>query len=166
MPFYNLFHSGERLLPIENNDEDIALRVWFNLGTSVERVITISMDSSKNYSGLLIEYGTLYKKRFFRKGYRKSNEFFRKNEIVPKSGFENFFDLLNNLQVLNYESQKSFELITDHKPFSLFVIEYKNKENYNQFKFYPMNSSENEYKIYKEIDDFIKEELLYNLRIN
>lgn len=144
MPFYNLFYTAERLFPIESNDDETVFRVWFNLGTSVERVLTVSVDTIGSYSGTLTEYGEHYSKYIFRKGYRPTKSFYRENSIKPKNGFENLFANLSLLELLTLEDREEVEIVP-HEPFSIFVIEYKDKDDYNQFRFYSSNNLREEY---------------------
>ena len=62
MPFYSMNYNGERLFPIESNKDIKVFRAWLNLSTSVERVITVSVDSDSTYNGTLIEFGKHYRK--------------------------------------------------------------------------------------------------------
>lgn len=167
MPFYNLFYTAERLFPIESNDDETVFRVWFNLGTSVERVITISTDTIGTYSGILTEFGEHYRKNIFRKGYRPTNGFYRKNSIKPKNGFESFFANLNMLEPLTLDDREEVEIVP-HEPFSIFVIEYKNKDDYNQFKFYSSNyyNNENTQDKYDKIKSLIINEFFHYLRFD
>ena len=63
LPFKNLGYSGERILPIKDNNSKSTFRVWFNNSTSIDRVITISRDSIFGFQGKLVEIGYMSKKK-------------------------------------------------------------------------------------------------------
>lgn len=132
MPFRNMAYSGERLFPLEKNDSELAFRVWINNGTSIDRVITVSFDSSFMNQGKLNEFGFLEKK-----GILKSREiqFYNYKNISPKNGFAHFFQTIDSLNLIDYPSQDSFDYVINHQPFSLYVIEIKKGRKYNQFHF-------------------------------
>ena len=48
MPFRNMGYSVERLFPIQHSTGEKMFRVWFNNGTSIDRIITVSSDSIFN----------------------------------------------------------------------------------------------------------------------
>lgn len=165
MPFKNLSYSGERLFPLEKNLSEEAFRVWFNNGTSIDRVITVSYDSSLKNQANLVEFGFLVKKGLLKSGYKK---FFNEKSINPRSGFESFFHAIDSLGLMSYPSQSSFDYMIDHQPFSFYVVEVKKGSKYNQFYFrthFPNRSMEvsKEYEaiqrlIFKEFDfDFYME---------
>lgn len=132
MPFRNMEYSGERLFPLEKNDSKIAFRVWINNGTSIDRVITVSFDSSFMNQCRLNEFGFLVKKGILKS---RNIRFFNDKEIIPKNGFDNFFQTIDSLKLIDYSSQDSFDYVLDHQPFSLYVVEIKNNNKYNQFQF-------------------------------
>jgi hypothetical protein len=132
MPFRNMSYSGERLFPLEKNDSKIAFRAWINNGTSIDRVITVSFDSSLEDQAKLIEFGFLIKKGIFKS---KDKRFYNDQKITPKSGFNHFFQTIDSLNLINYSSQDSFDYVLNHQPFSLYVIEIKEGNKYNQFYF-------------------------------
>jgi hypothetical protein len=132
MPFRNMSYSGERLFPLEKNDSKIAFRAWINNGTSIDRVISVSFDSSFLNQGKLIEFGFLTKKGILN---HKDNRFYNDKNIIPKSGFDHFFQTIDSLNLINYSSQDSFDYVLNHQPFSLYVIEIKKDNKYNQFQF-------------------------------
>jgi hypothetical protein len=132
MPFRNLSYSGERLLPIQENNSEKIFRVWFNNGTSVDRIITVSYDSLFEYQSKFQEIGILQKKSLFRS---KDIKIFNETDITPQSGFKNFFLKIDSLNLLEYTNQVDFEYLINHQPFSLYVIEIKDKGKYNQFSF-------------------------------
>lgn len=156
MPYFNYFYSGDRLFPIKINDDEISIRVWINLGTSTERVITVSRDSSELFSGTLIQYGEDYKKNLLKKGYSPSKSFFKTIEIKPKNGFENFFATAEKLKFIDVKNQEEL-VVSLHRPISIFVIEYKINSEYNVFKFYSADGKA-EGKEYQEIQDFLLQE--------
>jgi len=132
MPFRNHSCSGERLFPLKENESEKAFRVWFNNGTSIDRVITISYDSIWGYQGFLNEIGTVSKKGLVKS---KTIDFFSQKEIEPQNGYDNFFMKLDSLNLYNYENQQEFEYSMNHRPYSIYSIEIKDKNRYHQFNF-------------------------------
>ena len=132
MPFRNMVYSGERLFPIEQNDSEKAFRVWINNGTSIDRVISVSSDSIFGNQANLTEFGFIDRKGLFK---NKGEKIFNNKDIIPKSGFEQFFEIIDSLNLINYSSQDSFDYVLNHQPFSLYVIEIKLNHKYNQFQF-------------------------------
>lgn len=131
MPYRNMGYSGERLFPLEKSESEFAFRAWINNGTSIDRVITVSFDSSFMNQAKLIEFGFLTKKGLFKS---KSKSFYNEINLIPKSGFDGFFKMIDSLNLINYNSQETFNCVFD-QPFSLYVIEIKKKNKYNQFQF-------------------------------
>ena len=131
MPYRNMGYSGERLFPLEKNESEYAFRAWINNGTSIDRVITVSFDSSFKNQAKLTEFGVLIKKGLFKS---RREFFYNESDLVPKSGFDRFFMMIDSLNLINYNSQDTFDCVFDH-PFSLYVIEIKKKNKYNQFQF-------------------------------
>jgi len=161
MPFRNFLYSGERLFPIEKNDSERAFRAWINNGTSVDRVVSVSRDSSFNDQAYLFEFGFLDKKQFFK---TKSESFYKDIQIKPNSGFNSFFEKIDSLDLINYTNQDSFNIAIDHQPFSIYVIEVKVNNKYNQFSFrthFPNNRMKDGNK-YEEIERLLFQEFKYN----
>jgi hypothetical protein len=131
MPFRNYVTSGESIFPLKNNDSEIAFRAWINYGTSVDRVITVSKDSLFGNQCQIVEIGKLDKKRLFR---TKSREFYYQRETTPTSGYASFFNMIDSLSLIKLTSQDSFAFAM-HTPFSHYVIEIKQNDSYNLFKF-------------------------------
>ena len=132
MPFRNMVCSGERLFPIEKNDSEKAFRAWINNGTSIDRVVSVSSDSIFGNQATLTEFGYVDKNGLFK---HKGEKIFKDKSIIPESGFERFFEIIDSLNLVNYSSQDSFDYILNHQPFSLYVIEIKLNHKYNQFQF-------------------------------
>lgn len=150
LPFKNLAYSGERILPIKDNNSEKTIRIWFNNSTSIDRVITISKDSIVGFQGKLIEIGYTSTKK------NNRSKFYNELDIKPKSGFENFFKKLETLGVNQIKTQSNNFQIALHQPFSLYIIESKNYETYNQFRFYSNFPNENEKEdIYTSIEKLI-----------
>src|SRR5688500_12345607 len=84
MPFRNMAYSGERLFPISASDAEAILRVWFNNGTSLDRVITVSRDSLFGNQCKLAEFGFLSIRGVFKP---KTRSYYNEKEIKPKSGY-------------------------------------------------------------------------------
>jgi hypothetical protein len=113
MPFRNWGYSVDRLFPIKNSSSDFTFRIWFSNSTSVYRVISISRDSTFNFSkgrivpedssfefsGYLTEIGSL------RKG-KKYHQYFNQIKIEPKSGFHDFKNKIDSLNLLTLSSQE------------------------------------------------------------
>ncbi len=131
MPFRNMGYSVERLFPIQHSTGEKMFRVWFNNGTSIDRIITVSSDSIFNNQSYFTELGVLFKKQFFKEKRVSLNT---NIPIEPQSGIDAFFKKVDSLKLVDYEDQETF-YFPMHKPFSLYVIEIKNGDKYNQFRF-------------------------------
>ena len=168
MPFRNLGYLSETIFPIQHSDQEWVFRAWINNGTSIDRIITVSRDSilfcpigigGYEYQATLIELGTLHKDGLFGRRIKRINHLRR---ITPKSGFENFIQTINSLGLENYESQKISSFIM-HAPFSLYVIEFKNGDEFHSFRFntyFPMSRT------YPNLRVDEKYEFLENLLFN
>lgn len=154
MPFRNLGNFGESLFPVKNSDPQKIFRIWINNSTSIDRILTISQDTLFGNHANLVEIGSLSKGK-------REKDFYKKIEIVPKNGFENFFKKLDSLNLMSQQNRENFSNAL-HKPFSLYVVEYKNGESYNQFSFqtnYPNKSDEKNN--YKSIENLIFKEFIW-----
>lgn len=158
MPFRNMMSSGESIFPVETNESEKAVRIWINNGTSIDRVITVYGDSiwgfEKSVHSNMKEIGLHYLKG------KKRKSIYNEREIVPDSGIERFFEKVDSLKLIEYPSQGEFSVITDHSPFSLYVVEVKLGDKYNQFRFrtyFPHREME-EKGYYIEVEKFIFEE--------
>jgi len=167
MPFYNMDYTGDRLFPIESNKDIKVFRAWLNLSTSVERVITVSVDSDSTYNGTLIEFGKHYRKNILKKGYSPSKVFYRKNSIEPINGFENFFAYLSELELISLKDRDEVEILP-HEPVALLVIEYKDRDDYNQFRFHftYRDIEEDTRDEYDKIRYFLIDEFYHNFRFD
>jgi hypothetical protein len=132
MPFRNYAYSGERLFPIQENSSETIFRVWFNNGTSLDRVITVSRDTLFNNQGYYVEFGLIMKKSFLSK--EKARDFFHYERLTPNSGYDKFFKKLDSLEIMDLKNQTGFESAL-HEVYSLYVVEYKKSGKYNQFSF-------------------------------
>ncbi|MFB6341955.1 hypothetical protein ACE1ET_09535 [Saccharicrinis sp. FJH62] len=132
MPFRNISYASERLFPIETNDSKKVFRVWFNNGTSIDKVITVSSDLTHGNHANYTEFGFKVKKGLIK---HKTEKIFTEKQITPKSGFESFFEIVDSLKLIDYTSQDSFGYTFDHQPFSLYVVEIKVNNRNNQFQF-------------------------------
>jgi hypothetical protein len=157
MPFKNMVYSGERLFPIQSSNSDFAFRVWVNNGTSIERVITFSSDSLLGNQCKLVEFGFLSKKGF------NDKKIFIERDIKLKSDYSDLKQKIDSLKLFEIKTQKDFEYVLNHEPFSLYVIEIKEKEKYHQFTFkthFPNNFNiEDNYTV---IEKFLFNEFEFN----
>lgn|SRR5690606_3698982 len=157
MPFRNMAYSGQSLLPVQKNNADWILRIWINNGTSVDRIITVSNDSLFKNQGKLLEIGFLNQKGLFS---TKEKYFFKEKDVSPKSGFEEFMLKIEALDLEDYTDQENFEMLLDHEPFSLYVVEYKKDRKYNQFVFrthFPVEDFSNDNK-FKSLEKLLFDE--------
>jgi hypothetical protein len=165
MPFRNMDFSGERLFPIEESSANFAFRAWINNGTSIDRVITVSNDSSFGNQCKLVEMGFFSSKGLIKKN--KTKPFFNEQKIEPNCGYESFKYKVDSLKLFEITSQDTFEFVLDHQPFSLYTIEIKEGEKYNSFTFrthFPKNEKVQEK--YEAIEKLIFEELNYHFYMN
>lgn len=158
MPFRNIMSSGESIFPVETNESGKTVRVWINNGTSIDRIITVYEDSvwgfEKSAHSNLKEIGVYYKKG------NKHKNICNEREIVPESGIERFFEKADSLKLIEYLSQDEFYVTTDHSPFSLYVVEVKSGNKYNQFRFktyFPYRKMD-EKGLYIAVEKFLFEE--------
>ncbi len=162
MPFRNLIYLDDRLLPIKTNDADFSIRIWVNFSTSVDRVISITRDTferndNNGYKGSLIELGSLNNKR-------TNKKYFRTIKIEPQSGFEAFKSKIDSLHFDTIQNQKDFGHSL-HSPFTLYVIEIKEGEKFNTFRFnshFPSNEKNGDQ--FDQIQDLIFKEFGQNLK--
>jgi len=42
MPFNNMIALGNRMTPLQSKNVEFGIRIWVNIGTSIDRVITIT----------------------------------------------------------------------------------------------------------------------------
>lgn len=163
MPFHNIFYSSSRIVPLKYTEDDLAFRVWINNSTSLERVISVSGDTLQHYQGILMEIGILFQKRLFRE---KQEDHFSKSEIVPSSGFDNFFQKIDSLNLFNFPTQMESLPIALHQPISLYVVELKKGDQYHSFKFntyFPDTTKTNT--AYDIVESLILEEFEYHFKI-
>ena len=126
MPFRNFEYTSNRGFPVKSSNSDFTFKASLNLSTSVDRIITLSMDSTLGNEATLLEVFSS----------KKGKVKIQQSKLYPKSGFDGFKNKVDSLNLFNENDQeeKDFELVL-HKPFSLYVIEIKENEKYNQFKF-------------------------------
>jgi len=126
MPFRNFEYTSDRGFPVKSSNSDFTFKASLNLSTSVDRIITLSIDSTLGNEATLLEVFSL----------KKGKVKIKQSKIYPKSGFAGFKSKVDSLNLFNQNDQeeKDFEPAL-HKPFSLYVIEIKENKKYNQFKF-------------------------------
>jgi len=153
MPYKNLGgYSGTRLFPVKTNESEYTFRAWISNSTSIDRIISISKDSGQNYIGTLIEFGK-------KVNGRKHANFYKEISITPASGFENFRKKLDSLKIQEMTNQPCCIPIPYDSPFSTYVIETKNKNLYNCFRFdtnYPLTTEKKD--MYSDIQKFLFDE--------
>jgi hypothetical protein len=168
MPFRNLVYSSESIFPIQSSNQEWIFRAWINNGTSIDRVISVSKDSLMGNESYLIESGSLYKKNLFgRKVVRVNNVI----KVNPNSGYDKFIQVIDSLDLENYKSQDNFDVIANHKPFSLYVIEIKKGDKYHLFSFntyFPMSLIDSELEVdekYEFIENLLLDEFRYRFYV-
>lgn len=155
LPFKNPPASGS-IFPVKTTNSDFTFRIWMGNSTSIDRIITVSIDSLFGSHATLIEIGELIHKK-------KSKQYYRQIQIIPKSGFTDFIKKLNELNLMTLKSLTNQLEVVEHSPFSTYVIEIKSATKFNTFVFetyYPVKRSNNE--IYDNIEKLIFEE--FNIR--
>lgn len=129
MPFRNFISSGDRLFPVKSSDAEFFFRIWINNSTSIDRVVSISkIDSSETFSGYFTEIGFLMKDK-------KTKSYYRQFEIEPKSGFEEFKNKIDSLNLLDLKDEKVLDELPFHQPFSSYTVEIKTNNKFNSFRF-------------------------------
>ncbi len=152
MPFKNLGYSGERIFPVKTSSAEYSLRIWVNNSTSIDRIISISKDSLEDYTGYLTEIGVLINGK-------KSTQYYKQIKITPKSGFEVFRNKADSINFLDLATQSELLPTPLHQPFSTYVIEFKNHNQFNTFQFdsyYPYKGKINDQ--YAAIEKLVFEE--------
>jgi hypothetical protein len=124
MPFRNFEYTSNKGFPVKSSNSDFTFKASVNVSTNVDRIITVSMDSTFGNEASLLEVFS------DKKGKLK----FSQTKLLPKSGFESFKIKIDSLNLMNQKDQETFEPALHH-PFTLFVIEIKENEKYNQFRF-------------------------------
>ena len=96
---------------------------------------------------------------------KKKTLFYNEEEIEPKCGFEEFFKKLDSLKLGKLNTQNDFQFIL-HQPYSIYIVEYKENNTYNQFKFYTDFPSENNNKNnYSSIEELVFNEFLWGFYV-
>lgn len=150
-PFKNLSYSGDRLFPVKTNLSEFTFRIWISNSTSIDRVISISKDSAEAYKGNLIQYGKVFNGKRY-------TDYYSSSEIKPKDGFAIFRKRLDSLNLLTTKNKEDIEIV-HHEPFSTYVVEIKDKNSFNTFRFdtgYPHQS--NDANVYAKIEQLIFEQ--------
>ena len=148
MPYRNLGYSGESLFPIRTIDSEFFFRIWINNSTSVDRIISIFKDLDGNIQGQCVEVGKLVNGKTHK-------DFYKQIKIIPKDGFQSFKHRLDSLNLFTLNNQSNFDIVVD-QPFSTYVVEIKEKQLYNTFKFdtyYPTKTDQKDK--YSEIEKLI-----------
>lgn len=163
MPFKNMLYNGSRILPIKNNETDFSLRIWINNSTSIERIITVSSDSLTGNNCNIIELGILYKNNLFKE---KKINYYSKSEVIPESGFKEFRNRVNDLNLIDMKDQVNELEISLHQPISIYIVEVKESGIYNSFKFrtyFPDTTLTNSK--FDEIQNFLFDEFNYEFKM-
>ena len=126
-PYKNLSYSGERLFPVKTNNSEFTFRIWISNSTSIDRIISISKDSMEGFEGKLTEIGKIYNGR-------NSKNYYNEFKVIPKCGFLEFKKKLDKLNLMSMTDQRNFGIVFD-MPFSTYVVEIKQKDSFNTFKF-------------------------------
>jgi hypothetical protein len=150
-PYKNLGYSGDRLFPIKTNHSEFSLRIWISNSTSIDRVISISKDKDEDYQGSVIEFGKLFNGKVY-------TDYYKNFDIKPKDGFSTFKQQVDSLNLLNLKTKPDIEIVYD-QPFSTYVIEIKEDNSFNTFRFntyYPYETEQED--IYSKIEKYITNE--------
>ena len=154
MPFRNFISSGERLFPVKSSDAEYFFRIWINNSTSIDRIISISKDSLDKFRGYFTEVGLLTKGK-------KTKKYYRQIKVEPKSGFDEFKNKIDSLNLLGLTNEKDLDELPLHQPFSSYTVEIKTYNKFNSFRFdtyYPYKGKIDEkyeaieHLIFKEFD--------------
>lgn len=159
MPFKNFDESGIRPFPVATNASQFTFRASVNLSTSIDRILSISTDSILGDQGRIVEIWQLGRSK---KGQVKVR--YVERPIIPRSGFQRFKQKVDSLNIISITSQDAFDLPFD-RPFSLYAIEVKQNEKYNQFNFnshFPDTTNKVE-RQYEQIQELILQEFDFPL---
>ncbi|MBP6431696.1 MAG: hypothetical protein KA319_08015 [Ferruginibacter sp.] len=153
LTYINYGHTIDKLLPLSKSSSPFSFRIWINNSTSINRVISVSIDSNSLNQCTIIEIGDLYKNK-------KSKYFYSEKTIEPKSGFLGFKKIIDSLNLMEYKNQNPYDvIIVSHQAFSKYIVEINDHGKYNIFEFltyYPLKSTTNTK--YDFIEKLIKEE--------
>ena len=126
------------VVPIESFEEDDVLRIWIDRSSSITQILTIVKDSSESYCEF-IEVGYKFRRK-------KLIPYFKKKEICPVNGWDDFYIKLEGLKPAKITSRKhnpaSDALILGHS-ISKYFVELKNEKSINRFEFYSQYPSNN-----------------------
>ncbi|MBK0384541.1 hypothetical protein I5M32_16390 [Pedobacter sp. SD-b] len=124
MPFRNFEYTSDRGFPVKSSNSDFTFKASVNISTNVDRIVTVSMDSTFGNEATLLEVFS----------YKKGKSKLSQTKLFPKSGFDNFKIKIDSLNLMNQKDQETFESAL-HRPVTLFVVEIKENGKYNQFRF-------------------------------
>ncbi len=157
--YINYGHTIDKLLPLSKSSAAFSFRIWINNSTSINRVISVSIDSSWGNECKIIEIGNLYKNK-------KAQYFYSEKNISPKSGFFAFKKAIDSLNLADYKNQNPYDVeFVNHQKFSKYFVEIKQNNKYNIFEFltyYPSKRATNTK--YDFIEKFIRQEFVINFR--
>lgn len=152
MPFKNHQYTASRIFPVKSNDSDYSIRVWMSSSTSIDRIISVSKDEDWGEQSNLIEIGTLSVGK-------NSKDHYKLRNLSPKSGVDGFLSKARKLDLMSFSDQEDPLPIALHQPISLYVVEIKDGDKFNSFRFntyFPDTTSTNTK--FDEIEDLILSE--------
>lgn len=137
------FYINAGLRPIELLPEKNVYRIWIDGSSSLIEVLTIVIDSTGNYAEF-VRMGYYYKKKFLAE--TKKVGHFKKVETCPSQGWDSFLISLNKINLLEFQSRinnPSIDGIIMGHPMTHYLIEVKNIDEVNKFKFFSFYPSQN-----------------------
>jgi hypothetical protein len=153
--FKNLGYSGDRLFPVKTNYSEFTFRIWISNSTSIDRILSISKDSAGEFQGNLIEFGKLFNGKHYK-------DYYKDIKITPISGYATFKQRLDSLELLTLQNKADIDII-EHEPISTYVVEIKQKNLFNTFRFDTYYPKKTEIKDkYRQIESLIFDE--FNLQ--
>ena len=143
LPFSNIEYNSMSLRPLNLLSTNYAVRFYINIGSSVDRIITLRVDtirrnsSNSDSTSTLIVTGTI---QLIGRLYLPDSDsvifYYNKQDITQ----QRVLSCIDTIQAFNLWGIPSRETVTvvPHEPNSLYTIEIKSQTRYHTFFFYSL----------------------------
>ncbi len=138
--FSNIDYNAMSIRPLSFSNDDFAFRLYANNGSSLDRIITLSVDTMQFFADTLIadidiikEGDIKYIGTLFYEKNNKSVGTFQSIQLDRERASKTI-DKLKEMNLFSYEFRDTIPLAL-HTPFSTYVIEIKNGKQYHSFRF-------------------------------